>query len=406
MAEISLHLQNIPGWTTEFIRRTGVRWVKVIDPPEQNPFSGYNINVIGRTFVDDGESDRLWQAGGEGALEWVHRWEDFYQSRRYVHAWEGPNEPHPQNKAERKTLAQFYSVFTTLLHERGLRSVVYNFGVGWPTDAAHWPELAPGLAGADYLGLHEYSAKRMQDGTPWYCLRYRALLNSGLAHPPILITECGIDGGVINEPVHGWKSYTSVDEYAAQLRWYGHELAKDNVLSAFVFTGGPNNPWYDFEVTQELAWAFPPASEFGTVPAAPAPPPSAPVVVEPPLLLYPFRKSWPITSTFAQHLSRTPPSTAPGVDLAAPMGTPILAPTSGKIMYAQWRVAGGRSMWLYGDKYRVYLAHMNSFQRVTGETVRAGDCVGWSGNSGNSTGPHLHVSVQRGGRWVDPEPLW
>lgn len=280
--EISTQYQHLTGWAREFHVRTGAQWVKLIDPPERDPYAGMGVRTIGRTYLPDGESDSLWQHGSAGALAWVHRFADFYAARPWVYSWEGPNEPHPANKAERKLLAEFERVFTTLLHERGLRSVVYNFGVGWPTDASHWTDLQAGFGGADFLGLHEYSAPTMQDGVENYCLRYRRLLSLDIPYPPILITECGIDGGVIRQGWRaGWKTFSNVTEYAAQLKWYGSECAKDGILSAQVFTAGPAADWYDFEVTQELAWAFPPRSDFVQAPAAPALPPLPPVVVEP-----------------------------------------------------------------------------------------------------------------------------
>ena len=124
------------------------------------------------------------------------------------------------------------------------------------------------------------------------------------------------------------------------------------------------------------------------------------------MVRYPF-KTQRITSSFEEHKARTPPSTAPGTDFGAALGTPIVAPISGTVQRCYWRSGGGRSLWIQGDGIKVYLAHLSQVSRLTGERVRIGQKVGEVGSSGNSTGPHLHFSVQvknKRGRyaWVDP----
>ena len=122
---------------------------------------------------------------------------------------------------------------------------------------------------------------------------------------------------------------------------------------------------------------------------------------------YPFKtKKW-ITSSFEDHKARTPPSTAPGTDFGAGKGTAILSPISGTIQRCYWRSGGGRSLWIQGDKIRIYIAHMSQVSKLTSEQVREGNKVGEVGSTGHSTRPHLHLSVQimnqRGVyAWIDP----
>ena len=123
-------------------------------------------------------------------------------------------------------------------------------------------------------------------------------------------------------------------------------------------------------------------------------------------LTYPFKAKKRVTSSFQGHLARTPPSTAPGTDFGADWGEPVYAPIAGTINAARWWGAGGRAMWIHWthdpQNVRVYLAHLSSVVTLSHERVEAGDLVGFVGSTGNSTGPHLHLSFKLQGRWVDP----
>lgn len=127
-----------------------------------------------------------------------------------------------------------------------------------------------------------------------------------------------------------------------------------------------------------------------------------------PKLTYPFKTRKRITSTFQAHLNRTPPSTAPGTDFGADWGEPVFAPCTGTINAARWWGAGGRALWIHWSNnprgVRVYLAHLSSIVTVDFERVEAGDLVGFVGSTGRSTGPHLHMSLKLGGKFVDPMP--
>jgi len=230
MSKLTLHLQSCPSWVPQFIERSGVEWIKWIDPPQVDP--GWGVKVIGRTYEPDGVSnDRIWK-GAAGAHSWFDTWRPFYDSRRWVYAWEAPNEPQPMaNQDFRSRLNEFTVELARLMHGAGLRLVGMNWGVGWP-DIGHAPQMGEGVQACDYLGLHEYAAPTMQDGGGWLTLRYRRtvqeLTNAGYIVPPIIIGECGIDGGVIGQPRTGWRTFTDWPGYLAQLAWYSGELDRDN----------------------------------------------------------------------------------------------------------------------------------------------------------------------------------
>jgi len=143
------------------------------------------------------------------------------------------------------------------MHQRGWKAVGGSFSVGWP-DINTAKDVGAGLAACDYWSVHEYSAPSMYDGDGWYTLRYRKTVTelkaAGFPIRPLIITECGIDGGVIGRPKTGWKSFVGEEEYLNQLKWYDSELMRDEyVKAATIFVGGPNQDWTDFEVTESLA---------------------------------------------------------------------------------------------------------------------------------------------------------
>ena len=94
-----------------------------------------------------------------------------------------------------------------------------------------------------------------------------------------------------------------------------------------------------------------------------------------------------------------------GVDFGARLGTPIFAAGSGTIVKIGWFGAYGRYVRLrHGSVYETAYAHLSRFRRGlrVGSRVRQGETIGYVGNSGRSTGPHLHYEVIRNGRPVNP----
>lgn len=87
----------------------------------------------------------------------------------------------------------------------------------------------------------------------------------------------------------------------------------------------------------------------------------------------------------------------PGLDFACPVGTPVLAAADGRVAHAGYDpVWPGRGLWVCLDhgRYATYYLHLSDVQVQVGRTVKAGQVIGLSGNTGLSTGPHLHWGVQ------------
>lgn len=101
----------------------------------------------------------------------------------------------------------------------------------------------------------------------------------------------------------------------------------------------------------------------------------------------------------------------PGLDIAIPVGTPLISPFGGTVTHAGNDDPGGYGAWVEvtGDDGTVIrYGHMSNIGVQTGQRVNAGTGLGLSGGqagasgSGNATGPHLHFEVHQGGPTVDP----
>lgn len=115
-------------------------------------------------------------------------------------------------------------------------------------------------------------------------------------------------------------------------------------------------------------------------------------------LINPTAKKYRITSPFGR---RTSPTTGAstnhnGIDIATPMRTPILAPADGTIGYVVTNDAGGLQVAIdiKDHDLRVGFAHLDEATVRNGQLVHKGDIIAYTGNSGRSTGPHLHLTVK------------
>ncbi|MFV8225539.1 peptidoglycan DD-metalloendopeptidase family protein [Christiangramia aquimixticola] len=95
-----------------------------------------------------------------------------------------------------------------------------------------------------------------------------------------------------------------------------------------------------------------------------------------------------------------------GIDIFANKGTPVLAPTSGKITFSGEKGLGGKQVWLRDSKRKLdlYFAHLDSIIPKL-KKVKPGDTLGFVGNTGNAktTPPHLHFGIYKNRRGaIDP----
>jgi murein DD-endopeptidase MepM/ murein hydrolase activator NlpD len=92
-----------------------------------------------------------------------------------------------------------------------------------------------------------------------------------------------------------------------------------------------------------------------------------------------------------------------GIDVAAPIGTPVLAVRCGVVEFTGRNSLNGNYMILRCDMgYEIIYAHLNQILVRAGHEVSQGQKIAYSGNTGQSTGPHLHFGLRKNGNFIDP----
>ena len=208
--------------------------------------------------------------------------------RETFDGWEAYNEPVPGNGDEMAKLADFEAERVRLLAERGIRSVIGNFGTGQPP-LEMWERFLPALQAAKqydgWLGLHEYSAPTIyhlstRDGagrypgitpgdTGWLTLRYRQVYNQILRPAglelPLVMTEMGVDGLVADRPgplnARGWIDFQDYwaqngyglwgpGAYVEQLVWYDQAMQQDAyVIGGTIYALAASQGWHSYEIS-------------------------------------------------------------------------------------------------------------------------------------------------------------
>ena len=93
-----------------------------------------------------------------------------------------------------------------------------------------------------------------------------------------------------------------------------------------------------------------------------------------------------------------------GIDVRAPMGTPVRAVWDGKVAHAGWFKGFGNLLIVdHGDGVFSLMAHLDQLQKALGDNVRAGEEVGTVGETGSLKGPYLYFELRDGQKPLDPE---
>lgn len=112
---------------------------------------------------------------------------------------------------------------------------------------------------------------------------------------------------------------------------------------------------------------------------------------------------WPVNGAFTSPFGMRWGRLHAGIDVAAPTGTPIRAADSGRVVLLGWTGGyGNYTCVAHSAAQSTCYAHQSRYATSNGASVSKGQVIGYVGNTGNSTGPHLHFEVRINGSPVDP----
>ena len=166
------------------------------------------------------------------------------------------------------------------------------------------------------------------------------------------------------------------------------------------------NSWQSLDGNRKLAALSLPQRTTGTVPGLVA----TPAIMMPSTVAIPSRAPLAgetLTSGFGmrRHPVLGGYRAHKGVDLAAPIGTPVYATADGVVSKAEWFSSYGLYISLeHGGEIQTRYGHLSRLNVYDGQQVRKGDLIGYVGTTGRSTGPHLHYEVRVDGDAVNPLP--
>lgn len=386
---------------------------------EQHDFMKANPKGAAREHVDAfiRDLDKLYHQASE-------RGYDLPSRDRFVFL--GINEPHVWTH-EAETV-EYSEELLRLATAAGIRVGALNMSVGWPANTGrdtpvNWdpyrrlPELI--LEGNHFLSLHEYWPS---DGVSYEWGWLAGRFTQCPFNVPIMITEAGVDECVKHHiddfDKRGWQARLKPEQYAAQLHDYISRCNNDDrIVVVTPFTsdyGGPEWKTFNmreaYQAMREYDWSmhntWQPIKH--TVPAPPKPSPVLDLKIGAPV-----DEGFAITQEFGESIvSYAPFKGHMGIDYATPVGTPVYACDDG-IVLENWTLPQEGKYIKLGHSWgeSVYM-HLSDPMVEPGVKVKRGQVIALSGNTGRSTGPHLHFGIRinpydRSDGWngySDPKP--
>jgi len=118
----------------------------------------------------------------------------------------------------------------------------------------------------------------------------------------------------------------------------------------------------------------------------------------------------PVNSDFGQRRSPWAPNSEfhSGIDIGAPIGTPVRAPAPGVVVFAGQHPEYGITIIIeHGNDTKSLYGHLSRLNVAVDQSVQRGDTIALTGNTGRSSGPHLHYEIQVKGQPVNPHSyIW
>lgn len=304
--------------------------------------------------------------------------------------------------------------FREALLRNGKEAVAFNFGAGnWMYP--HWYRDFQPLTTAAYryFGHHIYGWPRLVNPNPSWLSSLAGTLAvmSAYGDKTHVVTELAVTRMYADQgPDAGWLSEPNpltLDGYAEDLRLTQEALCRlPNVIGAALFNAAPEPGWQTFAIPPELATriaAFPPCTQ------APVKPP---VVVRLQMPVNHTNILQIITQWFGENPQNYDGMGHEGLDMALAEGTPVFAACAGRVhptvssnvygTYVRVQSSGTLENPITGKRvtggWETVYAHLSKRTVEPGQWVEAGQKIGEVGNTGRSTGNHLHFGLRLPGQ--------
>jgi murein DD-endopeptidase MepM/ murein hydrolase activator NlpD len=113
---------------------------------------------------------------------------------------------------------------------------------------------------------------------------------------------------------------------------------------------------------------------------------------------------WPVQGTMTAQFGMDGKRSHDGIDISAPVGTPIRAADSGKVVYSDNRMSGYGNLIIIEHRDNFFTIYAHNKENLVQEevVVKQGDIIARVGKTGNATGPHLHFEIRKGSRPLNP----
>ncbi len=268
MALTTIQLLNYANWMPDVLGQLGSTWAKWLNPPAGvSCFPGVKLDV--RIWTDDRDR-RYIEAGEAGGRQFVRDMLPCWKQWPWATCYELANEPGCNGNDELRNLRLYTIGAMREASAQGIRLCILNLPEGNPSgpdDAVRWKweQLveAVKLAGelGHYVGMHLYwrpgvegplgryhaLGRRVWDAQQW------ASMGLDLARLQLLVTECGIDGGIADGPAgQGWRSLSNEQAYAAEIVELEREARRHPWLKSLMFFIAGHPGWQDFDMTESL----------------------------------------------------------------------------------------------------------------------------------------------------------
>jgi murein DD-endopeptidase MepM/ murein hydrolase activator NlpD len=409
---MGVHLIGNNEANLRYAEQLGAAAVKIVDPDPavvRRVLAAIDPNgvVILRDHpMSEQKADMAADPVGTGkrhALDWIAklttgRFAEFGKDPRIVVV--GINEPDVHNQAEEEIVLAYTLAFFEPLTAAGIRAGALNLSVGWPREPDGWNVFLPLEKvinrNRGFLINHAYWYPTPQNGWESYANRIAKCPMT----VPIIIGECAYTRQLINAPQPwGWNGNLPASMYAEQL-WYYHDNVDPNVFAIMPFTTGYAGAEWASKDTQPahadiLARVHPYKwPQVWPVPKTAPPQPGS----DKGMLILPIYEG-SVSGYYGSLYTNKEgqPYAHEGLDIPKPVGTPVYAAYDGIVAWSDNEPA------TYGNYIRTYhpelsvcffYGHLSERLVETGNSIKQGQLIGKSGNTGNSTGPHIHFEVR------------